>query len=270
VLGVNTEPPTWTTIDAAELDGGSAAMYLPGKVIKTGSPGDVDIPSVDSVARTYVLEVPLGATLAQWRQTAPMAFRRAHHNLTLLPDGTVLVTGGETATDGFDETQAVFPAEIWSPQSEIWTTMAAMQVPRLYHSTALLLPDGRVLVAGGGRWTLGIDEPSAEIFSPPYLFQGARPTVTFASATVSYGSTFSVITPDSADIVAVTLVRPGAVTHAYNQDQRFLNLSFTTTSDELTVTAPANGNLAPPGYYMLFIINTSGVPSVASFVRLQP
>jgi hypothetical protein len=142
-----------------------------------------------------------------------------------------------------------------------------MQTRRLYHSTALLLPDGRVLSAGGGRF--GVDEPNAELYAPPYLFKGARPTITSAPSQVSYGASFSVQTPDAARIASVSLIRLGSVTHAFNMDQRFLSLTFQAAGGALTVQAPANGNLAPPGYYMLFILDGNGVPSVAPIIRVH-
>jgi hypothetical protein len=144
-----------------------------------------------------------------------------------------------------------------------------MQTPRMYHSTALLLPDGRVAVAGGGRnYVNNFDYPSAEIYSPAYLFKGARPTITSAPTTISYGSNFFVGTPDGATIASVTLIHNGSVTHEVNMDQSFVPLSFTQTSGGLTVQAPANSNLAVPGDYMLFIVNSKGVPSIAPMVRL--
>lgn len=203
-----------------------------------------------------------------------MAFPRDFHNLTLLPDGTVLVTGGGRTTGATDPATAVFEAELWSPITEDWTTLAKMQVPRRYHSTALLLPDGRVLVAGGGR-NNGVGAPNnsndhfnAEIFSPPYLFKGTRPSITSAPSTLQYNTNFSVVTPDASRIAMVSLMRLGSVTHAFNMDQRFLKLTFQQVSGGLTIQAPANANLAPPGYYMLFLIDGSGVPSVAAMVQL--
>ena len=150
-----------------------------------------------------------------------------------------------------------------------WSTMSAMVTPRLYHSTAVLLPDGRVLVAGGGRNQNAPNELSAEIYSPPYLFKGARPSITSAPASTTYGSNFSVSTPNASSIASVALMRPGATTHTFDEDQRFLNLSFQQAGGGITVQSPANANLAPPGYYMLFLINQSGVPSVASFIKIQ-
>jgi hypothetical protein len=260
---------TWTTVDSRSIDGGSSAMYRPGAVLKTGAAWDDGVGNPSST--TYVLDMTQ-ATPA-WRQTSPMVFARVTHNLTLLPDGTVLVIGGSSNANVSDPASVVYNAELWSPITETWATMAAMQVPRLYHSTALLLPDGRVLAAGSGRLTNGtgpaVDQFSAQIYSPPYLFKGARPTITSAPTAIAYGSTFSVATPDAARIATVSLVRLGSVTHAFNGGQRFLSLAFQPGSGSLSVTAPLNGNLAPPGYYMLFILDTNGVPSIAPFVQLH-
>jgi hypothetical protein len=139
----------------------------------------------------------------------------------------------------------------------------------LYHSTATLLPDGRVLVAGSGHnYFNDIAEFNGEIFSPAYLFKGARPTISSSPPMANYGKGFFVGTPDGASIASVSLIRNGAVTHSFNMDQRLVPLSFQQTAGGLTVQAPASANLAPPGTYMLFIVNSNGVPSVAPFVRL--
>src|SRR5262249_23663086 len=161
---------------------------------------------------------------------------------------------------------ASLAAEMWSPVTETWTTMASGQSPRFYHSGALLLPDGRVLVAGGGR--SGDDQLFGEIYSPPYLFKGRRTVLSASPPTAQYGTNFVVQTPDAARIAKVSLIPLGSVTHTFNMNQRFVPLNFQSLSGSLDVQAPANGNLAPPGYYMLFIVDDSGVPSVAAFVRL--
>jgi hypothetical protein len=268
VLNVSTQ--TWSIVDPNPVDGGSSAMYLPGKVIKSGTCADPEIPTFSSAATTYVLDMTQPSPA--WRGIAPMVFPRTYHNLTLLPDGTVLATGGGVTTDAVGVGGAVSHAELWSPATETWATMASMQKPRLYHSTALLLPDGRVLSAGGGRFN-GVNEPtdqlSSETYSPPYLFKGARPTISSAPMTTTYGGTITVQTPDAARIAAVSLIRLGSVTHAFDMDQRFVPLVFTTSSGALKLQAPANANLAPPGYYMLFILDTNGIPSVAAILKVQ-
>jgi len=268
VLDINTQ--TWSVVDPKAVDGGSAAMYLAGKIIKTGTSTNPDDPISPSEATTYVLDMTQPS--AAWRQTASMVFPRAYHTLTVLPDGDVLVTGGGPTTDAVGVNAAIRTAELWSPATETWTTMASMKNARLYHSTALLLPDARVIVMGGGRFN-GVNEPTdqlnAEIYSPPYLFKGSRPAITFAPAQIGYGQTVAIQTSDASRIAKVSLIKLGSVTHAFNMDQRYVPLSFTVGSGTLNVQTPPNGNLAPPGHYMLFIVDTNGVPSVGSIVNIQ-
>jgi hypothetical protein len=242
-------------------------MYAPGKIIKSGLGRDPDLPGAPSVATTYVLDMNQPAPA--WRQTSSMAFPRTEHNLTMLPDGTVLAVGGSRNSDVADTASAVHEAELWSPSTETWTVLAAMQTARMYHSTVVLLPDARVLVAGGGRDFPEVDQPSSEIYSPPYLFKGPRPAITSAPAGIHYATAFSVATPDSARIASVSLIRTASVTHAFDQNQRFVPLTFQANSGSLTTQAPTNGNLAPPGYYMLFMVDTNGIPSVAAMVNLN-
>jgi hypothetical protein len=268
VLNVVTQ--TWSVVDANAVDGGSAAMYLPGKIMKSGTSTNPDDPVVPSETTTYVLDMTQAA--AAWRETAPMAFPRTYHTLTILPDGNVLVTGGGPTTDAVGVNEAIKAAELWSPVTETWTSMASMQRPRLYHSTALLLPDARVWVAGGGRFN-GVNEPtdqlSSEIYSPPYLFKGTRPVITSAPVQIGYGGAMTVQTPDVSRIASVSLIKLGSMTHAFNMDQRYVPLSFTAGASSLSVQTPANSNLAPPGHYMLFIVDIDGIPSVATILNIQ-
>ena len=244
---------------------GGSIMYAPGKILIVGG-GDPPT----NTAETIDLNSGGG-----WQFTGSMQYRRRQMNSTVLPDGKVLVVGG-TSGGGFnDESAAVLPAELWNPATGTWTALASMQVPRLYHSSVVLLPDARVLVAGGGRCgSCTVDHYDAQIFSPPYLFAAdgtpaARPSIDVAPATVGYGQTLSVPSGAAATIARMTWVRLPATTHSFDQNQWINELSFTKTASTLAVTAPANAYLAPPGQYMLFALNTSGVPSAAKIVTLQ-
>jgi hypothetical protein len=265
VLDFNTL--TWSVVDPRVLDGAGGVMFRPGEIMKSGS-GSLDgvNPLDPSLDVTYVLD--MNATSPIWRETQPMAYPRTFHNITMLPDGTALATGGSELRSESNLNPAVLAAELWSPDTETWTTLAEMEFARLYHGSAILLPDARVAAAGGGNLSGAVDMLSVEIFSPPYLFKGPRPTVTAVSTELEYATDFIVVTPDALNIASVSLVRPGAATHGFDQDQRFVPLSFILDGGDLRVQAPADGNLAPPGYYMLFVISQDGVPSVAEFVRL--
>jgi uncharacterized repeat protein (TIGR01451 family) len=254
---------TWTTVDPVVRDGGSAVMYRPGKILKTGTGRNPDYAAAPSAATAYVLDTNLPSPT--WRAIAPMSFSRTQHNLTVLSDGNVFAVGGSTNSDVYDTAGTVKTAELWSPATETWRTLATMQEPRHYHSTSLLLPDGRVLVAGGGRF--GPDFPSAEIYSPPYLFKGPRPAITSAPAVIQYNSHFVVGTPDAARIARVALLRLGSVTHAFDENQRYSELAFAPVAGGLDVTAPTSPNVVLPGHSMLVIVDGNGVPSVSAIVR---
>ena len=203
--------------------------------------------------------IDLGDPSPGWQFTSPMNYARKNPNPVILPDGKVLVVGGHLA--GVSESP-VLPAEIFDPVSETWTEVASTQRPRVYHSTAILLPDGRVVASGSdGEFT-------AEIYSPPYLFSGARPQISSAPNTITHGSSFDISTPDAQNVAKVVMIRPGAMTHAVNMEQRYVELEFQAGTDVLTVQPPSNPNVAPPGYYMLFILNAGGVPSEATFSQL--
>jgi Domain of unknown function (DUF1929) len=241
---------------------GSAVQYGHGKILFAG--GDYSTPTATAEV------IDLTASSPAWRYTSPMRHPRRHLNLTVLPDGQVLATGGNS--QGFNSwSTAVLPAELWDPATGEWATMASMAVPRLYHSTAMLLPDGRVLSAGGGRPAAsngGRNNENAEIYSPPYLFKGPRPTIGSAPARVGYGASFTVGTPQASGIRDVVLIRSGSVTHTFNLNQYFRRLAFSRGSGALTVPVPSNRNHLPPGHYMLFILDGAGVPSVAKIVRV--
>jgi hypothetical protein len=198
-----------------------------------------------------------------WQYTGNMACPRAHANATILPDGKVLVTGG-IKVDSYDpvpSSDVCYSAELWDPTKGTFTTMASMAEPRWYHSTALLLPDGRVFSAGGN------ERPTAEIYSPPYLFKGTRPVITTYPTVVKYGKTF--VLGVGAKPARVTILALGAVTHGFNQNQRFRSLLFSGSGTRITVTPPSTQKDTPPGYYMIFILNNDGVPSEGKIIQLM-
>ncbi len=257
--------------DAINRSYGSHAVYDVGKtLVAGGGPSSNDARVIDTN----------GAT-PQVSATSPMAFGRRQHNLTLLADGSVLATGGNsTGAALVDMNGGVYNAERWNPATGQWTTLAAQAVTRQYHSTALLLPDGRVLSAGGGICgtcdQVGYLAKNAEIFTPPYLFKNdgsgelaPRPEITGAPGTVSHGTSFPITTPNAASIQKVGLIRLGSQTHSVEMEARYLPLSFTTGSGTLTASIPANVHTAVPGVYMLFIVDSAGVPSVAKMVSLD-
>ena len=139
----------------------------------------------------------------------------------------------------------------------------------MYHSTAVLLPDGRVLSMGGGDGGGVTPQRTSEVFSPPYLFKGDRPGYDLPSTAMRYGQPFTVSTADAASIRKVTIIRLPSTTHAFNMGQRRNTLPFEVTAGGLTITPPAAGRIAPPGPYLLFLVNEAGVPSVAQTVMLS-
>ena len=259
-------------------DYGSAVMYDAGKILVVGGGGHTGWPTPDpkASAPTATAEtIDLNRTAPSWQSTGSMAFRRRHMNATILPDGQVLATGG-TRGGGFvniDPGLAVREAEVWNPVTGQWTTLAANSVMRVYHSVALLLPNGSVLHGASGDAMAGTTpippERNHEIFQPPYLFKGVRPSISSAPSSVAHGQTFSVATPNAGQIENARWIRLGSVTHAFDMSQRANTLSFTRTASGVEITAPASPHLAPPGHYLLFLLNRNGVPSVGRVLKVQ-
>jgi len=242
---------------------GSAVMYEPGKILYAGG-GDPPTNTAEII--------DLNSASPTWTYTSSMAHARRQMNATLLPTGAVLVTGG-TSDSGFSNPRgAVYEAELWSPETGRWTSLAKNAVIRIYHQTSLLLPDGHVLNSGsGGAPSIGaVDELNYELYSPPYLFNGPRPTITGATpAAVAYGQTLVVTTPGGAAVTKVTLIRFGSVTHAFDQSQRLVPLSFSPVTGGLSIMLPTSRAAAPPGPYMLFLVSGNGVPSVGRIMLLH-
>ncbi len=238
--------------------------YAPKIVIMGGSN-----PATNTV-ELLDLSVPTPA----WRSLAPMSEPRIQMNAVILPTGSVLALGGSAIDE--NPNTASLNGDLLDPVSETWSSAGVATYPRLYHSVALLLPDATVWVAGSNP-VRGTFEQHMEIYSPAYLFTldgtgniipATRPTITSVPKEVGYGARFKITTPDAASIASAVLVRPGAVTHAFDMEQRLIGLSFGQGDGLLKAIAPPNGFLAPPGYYMLFLVNQAGVPSLAKFIHL--
>jgi hypothetical protein len=274
-------------------DTGSGVMYDMGRVLIMGG-GD---PASTGLAEAIDLTQPSPV----FHAAGQMIFPRRQMTAVLLPTGSVMVFGGTTAGGAFNRVSgAVTTPEMWRYQTETWSAMApsASGIPRLYHSTAILLPDARVLVGGGGLPAASgevangelCDDNAAtlncrtfghkdvEIYSPPYLFTpggmpAVRPTINSAPSSITYNQTFAVGvgTVGAAGIQKVTLIRLPSMTHSFSQDQRMNYLAFTVRADGVTldVVAPNLARKCPPGYYMMFLVSANGTPSVAKIIRIS-
>jgi hypothetical protein len=216
----------------------------------------------------------IGATTAWGTPALSMNFPRANVNAVLLPDGTVFIVGGQRAGKWAADPQPVLDAEIFNPNASpaTFTVTPPMTFPRQYHSVAVLLPDGRVLCAGGVDPSNPTerDQRSMEVFSPPYLDAGARPAINAVPGSATYGSLVGVGTPDPTGVASVVLIRPNSVTHHTDAGHRFIRLPIVaTTASGVDVRMPASGMIAPPGPYMLFIVDSDGIPSVAHFISIN-
>jgi hypothetical protein len=231
-------------------------------------------------AQATAERIDLSAPDPRWSTAGTMHFARIYANGVLLPDGKVLVVGGKTGETGHPhgpptapqapggDPHAVHAAELYDPDTNTWTPLAAQTRDRIYHSTALLLPDGRVISMGGNPRPKVI-EHSIEIYSPPYLFRGERPVLTTVPEHVGYGRPFTVTVDRARQIGQVVIMRPEVLTHQANTDQRLLEVTFKVLGDDkLEVQAPASPAHMPPGYALLFVLNDADVPSVGRFIRV--
>jgi hypothetical protein len=250
----------------AEMNGGarkrgSAVLLSGGQKVLTcgGKSADGSINGTSEV-------IDMSAAQPQWRVVESLTEARHNHNLVLLPDGTVLCVGGGNAAGQWRSPVGL--TELFEPNTETWAPVASQNTNRTYHSTAILLADGRVI--SGGANSREPEQTTVEFYSPPYLFKGTRPTISSVNpSNLDHGDLCTISTPNAAGVDRVVLVKPGANTHSTNFDQRHVELSFTTGSGQVTATIPTNRALVPPGYYMVFILNGSGVPSIARFVHVS-
>lgn len=240
--------------------GATAVMYQPGKILMAGGNTN-DAVTIDVTGHDPVV-TPI----------TPPSSRRDWVNGTLLPDGKVLLTGGSGGHNTLDAVN--YWAEIWDPATGQWHFGSGGAVPRLYHSTALLMPDGRVLVAGGGA-PGPVLNMNAEIYTPGYLVAADgsmpdRPTITVAPDNTAPGQVLSFQVADPSEVARVTLVKAGSVTHSLNVEQRFVELGFTTNGRRVDAGIPANSAVVTPGYYLLTVLDADGIPSESKMVRIAP
>ncbi|HYN93407.1 MAG TPA: discoidin domain-containing protein [Pilimelia sp.] len=249
---------------------GTAVMYDAGKILTLG--GAPHYQDSSATANAHVISIS-GTSTVTTRKVGSMAYARAYHNSVVLPDGKVLVVGGQAYAVPFSDNTSVRNAELWDPATETFTTMAAAGVPRNYHSVAALLPDGRVFAGGSGLCgTCSTNHFNGEIFTPPYLLNSdgtlrSRPAITSAPATATYGAAVTVATDRA--VSRFSLVRLGTATHTVNTDQRRIGLTPTAVTGGYQLSIPTDPGVVLPGYYMLFALDANGVPSVSRTIQIR-
>jgi hypothetical protein len=259
-------PATWSWTTLKKLPGGNSAGSA-GLMLPAGPSGSTQVMMIGGLkngATTASTEqYDYSNPAAGWSFGPPMLTARAHMNVVQLPDGSAIAVGGNSSglyDAGQPQTMA------YDPSTDTWTNMAVQTIRRAYHSTAILLPDGRIMSAGDGG--AGGGRQKIDFYSPPYLFKGPRPVIDSAPSQVNYGSTFSIGTSGPAATQAV-LMAPAATTHANEMNARHVELAVTPSGGGFTATAPT-AEVAPPGYYMLFVLTADGIPSVARWVHVGP
>jgi hypothetical protein len=281
--GPGSSSSSWNELPNADLNHlpETGVVYRPDRVMIAGG-------AVGTTVVGTTLTLDASNTSNAWDTSATM-LPRFYHNLVLLPDGKVLATGGASTTTNYNANSVKEP-QIWDPAGSggagSWTapnTLDASEAVRGYHSTSLLLPDGRVLCAGG--WseipnTAHPDQLRADIYCPPYLFNeggsfASRPQINSSPEVVTYSERFQVcLESDTVSIGSIALLRSGMTTHSFDQNQRYVPLTWTpggsTPGVERTVLvdAPWNPSQAPPGDYLLFVVNGTGTPSIGQWIRL--
>ncbi|CEI41770.1 Galactose oxidase [Fusarium venenatum] len=266
---------------------GVFAMYdaLNGKILTAG--GAADYTNSNANKHAHITTIGEAYKPASVKRIADMAFPRGFGNAAVLPDGTVLVTGGQRRAMVFTNTDGILVPELYNPATNKWTQLAPHAVPRNYHSVSILLPDATVFIGGGGLCYVNkiggssagcdktADHADGEIFQPPYLFNkdgslAARPLISgLVQKGVKAGSTLKFKVTNSSGKVTMSLVRMGSVTHSVNSDQRRVPLTnFSVKGNDYSVKLPSDNGILLPGYYYLFVMNAQGVPSMSKTVQI--
>lgn len=251
----------------------TAVMYDVGRILQVGGNGPTNAAPLPASAAATVFDIR-GSTPLVIEQ-APMAYPRHWASATVLPTGLVAVTGGSRFADN-GGADAVLPAELWNPSTGRWQTGASGGVYRGYHSSAMLLPNGTVLVTGGG-----VPGPltnfNAEVYYPPYLFKTVNGVATLAprpvlasvnASSFVYGAVLTAQMASSQTITRAAVIGLSSNTHSFNSGQRYIPAAVTQSGTTARVTLPSSPNIAPPGYYMVFLIDQSGVPSQGQIISI--
>ena len=270
VSGTGSVTAAGTRGDDGDAMNGNAIMYEPGKILTVG--GAPAYQNSDATRNAFVVDINGAAPVV--RKVGSMASARAFHNSVVLPDGKVMVAGGQARPVPFSDDTAALTPELWDPATETFTPMASNTIPRTYHSVGILLPDARVMVGGGGLCGgCSTNHFDAEIFTPPYLLNAdgtarTRPTITSAPTTATAGNTISVTTGQA--VTRYSLVRMSSVTHTVNTDQRRIPLTPSSrTGNTVRLPLPSDRGVLVPGFYMLFALDAAGVPSVSRTIRIS-
>ena len=253
---------------------GNAVMYdaANGKILTTG--GSPNYQQSSATGNAHVITIGAPGDTPTVETISSMAYTRAFANSVVLPDGKVVIIGGQAYAVPFTDDTAAMSPEIWDPTTSTFTTLNAMAIPRTYHSVALLMPDATVLSGGGGLCGgCTTNHLDAEIFSPPYLFNGdgtlaARPTISSVAPTVFAAGATVVVQADTA-VSSFSLIRYGSATHSVDTDQRRIALTPSVSGNTFTLSVTNDSGIAIPGYWMLFAVDGAGVPSVAQTVLIQ-
>jgi len=254
---------------------GNAVMYdaVNGKILTLG--GSPNYSGSEATSNAHIITILYPGWTPTVQQVESMAYQRIFANAVVLPNGHVFVTGGQTIGDPFSDSNAILTPEMWSPETETFTQMLPNSIPRTYHSWALLMLDGTVLSGGGGLCgTCSTNHFDAQIYTPQYLLNAdgspaTRPVVTsMSSNTVGLGG--SITMGLNSPITSMSMIRYGSATHTVDTDQRFIGLSFTNAGgNRYTFSIPTDPGICLPGYWMVFAMNSAGVPAVAQTILVS-
>jgi len=271
--GTGSQSSAGTRGDDADAMNGNAVMFdaVNGKIFTAG--GAPSYQQSDATSNAYIITIGNPNTIPTVTKLPNMKNKRAFANSVVLPNGKIMVTGGENYAVPFSDDTSVLTPELYDPAANTWTTLPAHTVPRNYHSVAILMLDGRVFTGGGGLCgTCTTNHEDAQIYTPEYLYTtvgtlATRPVITASPTGVQIGTNF-VITTNTA-VTSFSLIKFGSATHSVDTDQRRIVFTPVSTNGlSYTFAMPGDAGIAMPGYWMFFALNAAGVPSLAATIRV--